>query len=343
MLKKSKVLITGAAGFIGFHLIARLLKNGWSVLGIDNLNDYYDQSLKYARLDKLQELTTEIDADFLFFKLDLQDRQSLEELFDKNNFDVVVNLAAQAGVRYSLDNPHVYADSNLTGFLNLLECCRHNKPKHFLFASSSSVYGLNQKIPFSTSDKTDHPISLYAATKKSNELMAHAYAHLYKFPTTGLRFFTVYGPFGRPDMAYFKFTKAILNKEPIDMYNCGIMQRDFTYIDDVTEAISRLIPMAPLLQSSIDSTAKAPFKLYNIGNNNPVELKRFIAAIENSTGITAIKNDLPMQPGDVQNTYADVDALKNLIGFKPNTSVEEGIEKFVIWFREYMGCCIDQN
>ena len=337
MAKKSKVLITGAAGFIGFHLTARLLKDGLSVIGIDNLNDYYDQSLKHARLDNLSELTTVLDADFSFVKLDLKDRKSLEELFDKNHFDIVVNLAAQAGVRYSLDNPHVYADSNLTGFLNLLECCRHNKPEHLLFASSSSVYGLNQKIPFSVSDNTDHPISLYAATKKSNELMAHAYAHLYKFPITGLRFFTVYGPFGRPDMAYFKFTKAILNGEPIDIYNHGIMQRDFTYIDDVIEAISQIIPIAPKVHSATGSTAKVPFLLYNIGNNNPVELKRFIAAIEKSTGNVAIKNNLPMQAGDVQKTYADVDPLISSIGFKPDTAVEEGIEKFVIWFREYMG------
>lgn len=343
MVKKNKVLITGAAGFIGFHLTARLLKDGLSVVGIDNLNDYYDQSLKHARLDKLKELTTALDADFSFVKLDLNDRKSLEELFDKNHFNIIVNLAAQAGVRYSLDNPHVYADSNLTGFLNLLECCRHNKPEHFLFASSSSVYGLNQKIPFSVSDNTDHPISLYAATKKSNELMAHAYAHLYKFPITGLRFFTVYGPFGRPDMAYFKFTKAIIDGEPIDIYNHGIMQRDFTYIDDVAEAISRIIPKAPSVNSPKGSTAKVPFKLYNIGNNNPVELKRFIAAIEKSTGIFAIKNNLPMQPGDVQRTYADVDELTKSISFKPDTSIEEGIEKFVIWFRDYMGCGCDQN
>ena len=337
MSKKSKVLITGAAGFIGFHLTARLLNDGLSVVGIDNLNDYYDQSLKHTRLNKLREITTELDADFKFVKLDLKEKKSLEELFDENHFDIVVNLAAQAGVRYSLDNPHAYADSNLTGFLNLLECCRHNKPEHLLFASSSSVYGLNQKIPFSIKDITDHPISLYAATKKSNELMAHAYAHLYKFPITGLRFFTVYGPFGRPDMAYFKFTKAILDGEPIDVYNYGIMQRDFTYIDDVIEAISRIMPMAPAERSSKDSTAKAPFELYNIGNNNPVELKRFIAAIEKSTGIFAIKNNLPMQPGDVQITYADIDALANSIGFKPKTSIEEGIEKFVIWFRDYIG------
>ena len=261
MSKKSKVLITGAAGFIGFHLTARLLNDGLSVVGIDNLNDYYDQSLKHTRLNKLREITTELDADFKFVKLDLKEKKSLEELFDENHFDIVVNLAAQAGVRYSLDNPHAYADSNLTGFLNLLECCRHNKPEHLLFASSSSVYGLNQKIPFSIKDITDHPISLYAATKKSNELMAHAYAHLYKFPITGLRFFTVYGPFGRPDMAYFKFTKAILDGEPIDVYNYGIMQRDFTYIDDVIEAISRIMPMAPAERSSKDSTAKAPFEL----------------------------------------------------------------------------------
>jgi UDP-glucuronate 4-epimerase len=343
MAKKKKVLITGAAGFIGFHLISRLLRDGLSVVGIDNLNDYYDQSLKHARLVKLGELTSELDADFSFVKLDLQNRKSLEELFNTNNFDIVINLAAQAGVRYSLDNPHVYAESNLVGFLNLLECCRYNKPEHFLFASSSSVYGLNQKIPFSRCDNTDHPISLYAATKKSNELMAHAYAHLYNFPITGLRFFTVYGPFGRPDMAYFKFTKAILAGEPIDIYNHGIMERDFTYIDDVTEAISRLIPMTPNVYLPKSSTVKAPFNIHNIGNNNPVELRRFIAAIEKSIGIEAIKNNLPMQPGDVQKTYADVDALTKLIGFKPDTSIEDGIEKFVVWYRDYVTQTSDQN
>ena len=255
----------------------------------------------------------------------------------------MINLAAQAGVRYSLENPHAYADANLTGFLNILEGCRHNKPKHLIFASSSSVYGMNAKTPFSVSDNTDYPISLYAATKKSNELMAHAYAHLYGIPSTGLRFFTVYGPYGRPDMAYFKFTKAVLEGLPIDVYNNGEMLRDFTYIDDIVEGIVRLMPKAPAKEKPETSNAGAPFKVYNIGNNNPVELSRFIAAIETATGIDAERNNLPMQAGDVPVTYADVDDLMADVGFKPDTSIEEGINRFVHWYREYLNFTNDMR
>jgi UDP-glucuronate 4-epimerase len=268
--------------------------------------------------------------------MDLANREAIADLFAAGKFDVVINLAAQAGVRYSLENPHAYADANLTGFLNILEGCRHNKPKHLIFASSSSVYGMNAKTPFSVADNTDYPISLYAATKKSNELMAHAYAHLYDIPSTGLRFFTVYGPYGRPDMAYFKFTRAILEGQPIDVYNNGVMQRDFTYIDDIIEGIVRLMPKSPVMQKPDTSNAEAPFKVYNIGNNNPVELSRFIKAIETATGIQAKRNNLPMQAGDVPITYADVDALMADVGFKPDTSIEEGIERFVLWYREYV-------
>jgi UDP-glucuronate 4-epimerase len=268
--------------------------------------------------------------------MDLANREAITDLFAAGKFDVVINLAAQAGVRYSLENPHAYADANLTGFLNILEGCRHNKPKHLIFASSSSVYGMNAKTPFSVADNTDYPISLYAATKKSNELMAHAYAHLYDIPSTGLRFFTVYGPYGRPDMAYFKFTRAILEGQPIDVYNNGVMQRDFTYIDDIIEGIVRLMPKSPVMQKPDTSNAEAPFKVYNIGNNNPVELSRFIKAIEAATGIQAKRNNLPMQAGDVPITYADVDALMADVGFKPDTSIEEGIERFVLWYREYV-------
>lgn len=331
-----KVLITGAAGFIGFHLSQRLMRNGFNVVGIDNLNDYYDPALKQMRLAALVETKEETNAEFQFREMDLADREAIADLFAREKFDVAINLAAQAGVRYSLENPHAYADANLTGFLNILEGCRHNKPKHLIFASSSSVYGMNAKTPFSVSDNTDYPISLYAATKKSNELMAHAYAHLYGIPSTGLRFFTVYGPYGRPDMAYFKFTKAILEGQAIDVYNEGKMQRDFTYIDDIIEGIVRLMPKAPATQSPDTSNAEAPFKIYNIGNNNPVELSRFIAAIEAATGINAERNNLPMQAGDVPLTYADVDDLMADVGFKPDTSIEEGIERFVHWYREYL-------
>jgi UDP-glucuronate 4-epimerase len=337
------VLITGAAGFIGFHLSQRLMREGLSVVGIDNLNDYYDPALKQMRLAALRETQEEASAEFEFLEMDLADRDAIAGLFAANKFDVVINLAAQAGVRYSLENPHAYADANLTGFLNILEGCRHNKPNHLIFASSSSVYGMNAKTPFSVSDNTDYPISLYAATKKSNELMAHAYAHLYGIPSTGLRFFTVYRPFGRPDMAYFKFTKAILEGQAIDVYNNGAMQRDFTYIDDIVEGIVRLIPKAPAMQRPDTSRAEAPFKVYNIGNNNPLELNQFIAAIETATGINAERNNLPMQAGDVPVTYADVDNLMADVGFKPDTSIEDGIERFVQWYREYIAFTNDMG
>lgn len=319
------------------------MREGLSVIGIDNLNDYYDPALKRMRLAALYETQQAENAEFELIEMDLADREAIAGLFDTGKFDVVINLAAQAGVRYSLENPHAYADANLTGFLNILEGCRDNKPKHLIFASSSSVYGMNAKTPFSVEDNTDYPISLYAATKKSNELMAHAYAHLYGIPSTGLRFFTVYGPYGRPDMAYFKFTKEILEGRAIDVYNNGEMQRDFTYIDDIVEGIMRLMPKAPALQKTDTSNAKAPFKLYNIGNNNPVELSRFIAAIETATGVEAKRNNLPMQAGDVPVTYADVDDLAADVGFKPDTSIEEGIERFVHWYREYVAFTNDMS
>jgi len=319
------------------------MREGFSVVGIDNLNDYYDPALKQMRLAALHKTQKEAIADFEFLEMDLANREAITDLFAAGNFDVVVNLAAQAGVRYSLENPHAYADANLTGFLNILEGCRRNRPKHLIFASSSSVYGMNAKTPFSVDDNTDYPVSLYSATKKSNELMAHAYAHLYEIPTTGLRFFTVYGPYGRPDMAYFKFTKAILEGQPIDVYNNGVMQRDFTYIDDIIEGIVRLMPKTPDIKKPDTSNAEAPFKVYNIGNNNPVELSRFIAAIEAATGIEAKRNNLPMQAGDVPITYADVDALMADVGFKPDTSIEEGIEHFVHWYREYLNFTNDMS
>jgi len=312
------------------------MREGFNVVGIDNLNDYYDPALKQLRLETLRETQEELSAEFRFLKIDLADREASADLFASGKFSVVINLAAQAGVRYSLENPHAYADANLTGFLNILEGCRHNRPQHLIFASSSSVYGMNSKTPFSVSDNVDYPISLYAATKKSNELMAHAYAHLYAIPSTGLRFFTVYGPYGRPDMAYFKFTKAILEGQAIDVYNNGVMQRDFTYIDDIVEGIVRLMPKAPKMQNPDTSNAEAPFKVYNIGNNNPVELSRFIAAIEAATGIDAARNNLPMQAGDVPVTYADIDDLMINVGFKPVISIEEGIERFVHWYRKYL-------
>lgn len=312
------------------------MRDGYSVIGLDNLNDYYDPALKKTRLVALSETQEETGAKFQCFEMDLADRGAIADVFAREKFDVVVNLAAQAGVRYSLENPHAYADTNLIGFLNILEGCRYNKPKHLIFASSSSVYGMNAKTPFSAADNTDYPISLYAATKKSNELMAHVYAHLYGIPSTGLRFFTVYGPYGRPDMAYFKFTKSILEGQAIDVYNNGVMQRDFTYIDDIIEGIVRLISKVPSVQKPDTSKAEAPFKVYNIGNNNPVELNRFIAAIEAATGVDAERNNLPMQAGDVPVTYADVDDLMADVGFKPDTSIEEGIGRFVQWYREYI-------
>jgi len=331
-----KVLVTGAAGFIGFHLSQRLLTRGDEVVGLDNLNDYYDVFLKKDRLAQLQER-----PGFSFYQLDLADSVGIAQLFAEQRFDVVVNLAAQAGVRYSIKNPHAYINSNLVGFINILEGCRHSGVEHLVFASSSSVYGANTKMPFSVRDNVDHPVSLYAATKKANELMAHSYSHLYNLPTTGLRFFTVYGPWGRPDMALFLFTKAILAKQPIDVFNYGKMRRDFTYIDDIVEGVVRVMDKIPEpnLAWSGDApdprTSKAPYKIYNIGNNQPVELMRFIEVLENCLGVKAQKNLLPLQPGDVPATYADVDDLVKDVGFKPSTPIEVGIQRFVAWYCSY--------
>lgn len=330
-----QVLVTGVAGFIGFHLAQRLLKEGVRVYGIDNLNDYYDVNLKKDRLAQLQP-----QAGFTFGLLDLAGRDRLLELFQTEKFDYVVNLAAQAGVRYSLENPFAYADSNLSGFVNLLEGCRHSQVKHLVFASSSSVYGANTKVPFCVGDRVDHPISLYAATKKANELIAHVYSHLYQLPTTGLRFFTVYGPWGRPDMAYFKFAQAIDAGKPIDVYNFGKMKRDFTYIDDVIEGVVRVMYKPPQRNCSDSSysantTSQAPYKIYNIGNNSPVELMTFIQVIEAALGKTAKMNLLPIQPGDVPCTYADVDDLIADVGFKPTTPIQVGIQHFVKWYQDY--------
>jgi UDP-glucuronate 4-epimerase len=329
----SKILITGGAGFIGYHLTKALLDRGEEVVGIDNLNDYYDPQLKKDRLDFL--INHEKSANYQFLKLDLSHRGEIKKLFKSFQFDIVVNLGAQAGVRYSIENPHAYVDSNLVGFVNVLEGCRSNKVKHLVYASSSSVYGMNIKQPFGTDDRVDYPISLYAATKKSNELMAHTYSHLYDLPTTGLRFFTVYGPMGRPDMAYFSFTKKILNGDRIDVFNGGEMQRDFTYIDDIIEGVIRVMDKVPEPQKSKVTTADAPYKVYNIGNNQPITLRRFITAIEKSCGQEAKERLLSMQPGDVPITYANVDGLITDIEFKPNTTIEEGIIKFVNWYKEY--------
>ena len=334
----TRILVTGAAGFIGFHFVKALCAQGHSVLGIDNLNDYYDLALKKGRLEILEKL----DA-FEFRKIGLEDATALNSVFKDWKPQVVVNLAAQAGVRYSIDHPQTYIDSNLVGFANLLECCRHNNIEHLIFASSSSVYGANRKVPFSVEDRVDHPVSLYAATKRSNEMMAHTYAHLYRLPVTGLRFFTVYGPWGRPDMAYYKFTKAIYAGEAIDIYNDGDMMRDFTYIDDITEAMIRLIDKPAKADSEWNaenpkpSTSDAPYRLYNLGNNSPEKLMDMIAALEAAIGIEAKKNFLPMQPGDVYATFADTDDLEVEIGFKPSTSLQDGLSRFVIWYNEYFG------
>ena len=331
-----KILVTGAAGFIGFHLSERLLNRGDEVIGLDNLNNYYDASLKQARLAQLQS-----EQLFTFTQLDLADQEGINNLFTTHQFDVVVNLAAQAGVRYSLQNPHAYINSNILGFTNILEGCRHSQVKHLVFASSSSVYGANTKTPFSIHDNVDHPISLYAASKKANELMAHTYSHLYGLPTTGLRFFTVYGPWGRPDMALFLFTKAILSGQPIDVFNYGKMKRDFTYIDDIIEGVVRVTDNIPQGNPHWSGdkpdpgTSKAPYKIYNIGNNNPVELLHFIEVIEDCLGMKAQKNMLPLQPGDVTMTYADVDDLIADVGFKPATPIEVGIRRFIDWYRDY--------
>lgn len=334
MAKEAKILVTGAAGFIGFHLCQSLCAKGYQVTGIDNLNDYYDVNLKQSRLDILRH-----ESGFAFHKTDLTDKKTIDLLFETEGFDYVVNLAAQAGVRYSITHPYAYIESNVVGFLNILEACRHSKIKHLVYASSSSVYGANKKMPFSTADQVDHPISLYAASKKSNELMAHTYSALFGVPTTGLRFFTVYGPYGRPDMALFLFTKAIIEGKPIDVFNNGQMKRDFTYIDDIVEGIVRLLPHIPAGQRDFDasdpSRSFAPYRVFNIGNNNPVELMRFIEILENRIGKKAIRNFLPMQEGDVRETYADIDDLTKEIGFKPRTTVEAGIGKFVDWYLDY--------
>ncbi|ALC17051.1 UDP-galacturonate 4-epimerase [Desulfuromonas soudanensis] len=335
----AKILVTGAAGFIGFHLSNRLLARGDTVVGLDNLNDYYDVRLKEARLARL-----EAHPGFRFVRMELSDRQGIESVFAEGGFDRVVHLAAQAGVRYSITHPHAYVESNLVGFVNILEGCRHGGVKHLVFASSSSVYGASTRMPFSIHDNVDHPVSLYAATKKANELMAHTYAHLYRLPCTGLRFFTVYGPWGRPDMAMFLFTRAILEGRPIDVYNYGKMRRDFTYVDDIVEGIIRVAdniarPNPDWTGDAPDpGTSSAPYRNYNIGNNNPVELLHLIEVIEDALGKKAEKILLPLQPGDVPATYADVDDLVRDVGFKPATSIEEGVGRFVAWYREYYGC-----
>jgi UDP-glucuronate 4-epimerase len=328
-----KILITGAAGFIGFHLTQAMLNLGAEVVGIDNLNDYYDPALKSLRLEKINSHGNSYN--FKFFGADISDQPIVNDIFKQYDFDVVVNLAAQAGVRYSIENPHTYINSNILGFLNILEGCRNSSVKHLVYASSSSVYGMNKKQPFSVEDRVDYPVSLYAATKRSNELMAYNYSHLFGIPSTGLRFFTVYGPYGRPDMAYYKFTKSILLGQKIDVYNQGEMVRDFTYIDDIVEGCLRVIEAPPALQSNRLSTSSAPHKILNIGNNNPITLRRFITTIEKCTGKKANENLLPMQSGDVPNTFADIDPLIEDYGFKPKTSIEDGMANFVEWFREY--------
>jgi len=334
----SNYLVTGAAGFIGFHLVQRLLQRGDEVVGIDSLNDYYDVNLKLARLKQLEGR-----PGFRFAKVDIADRTALPALFRDVRPRRVVNLAAQAGVRYSLTNPHAYVDSSLVGFVNVLEGCRHNGVEHLVYASSSSVYGANTQMPFSVHHNVDHPISLYAATKKANELMAHTYSHLYKLPTTGLRFFTVYGPWGRPDMAYFTFTKAILAGQPIDLFNEGRMQRDFTYVDDIVEGVVRVSDRAPQPDPTWNgarpdpSTSTAPYRLYNIGNNHPVELLYFVEVLEKCLGRAACKRLRPMQPGDVLATYADISELTRDVGFKPSTSIEDGVARFVEWYRKFYG------
>jgi UDP-glucuronate 4-epimerase len=330
------VLVTGAAGFIGFHLSLRLCKEGYRVTGLDNLNDYYDPNLKRARLSFLED-----QENFRFTRADLSDRDAISEVFGKEPIDFVVNLGAQAGVRYSLQNPYAYLDSNLSGFLNILEGCRHHSVKHLVYASSSSVYGANRTMPFSVHHNVDHPISLYAASKKSNELMAHTYSTLYALPSTGLRFFTVYGPWGRPDMALFLFTQAILEGKPIDVYNHGNMKRDFTYVDDIVEGIVRVMRNVPTGnpdwkgEQPDPASSFAPYRIYNIGNNQPVSLMKFIETIERALGKTAIKNLMPLQPGDVEATFADIDDLTRDTGFRPSTPIEEGIGKFIVWYKEY--------
>lgn len=330
------ILITGAAGFIGTHVAKALIEHGHSVTGIDNLNEYYDPALKTARLEALVPKQA-----FRFNEIDLADRDAIDAVFVSGSFDRVIHLGAQAGVRYSLENPHSYAASNLNGFLNILEACRHAKMPHLVFASSSSVYGANSTQPFSTSHPTEHPLSLYAATKKANEMMAHSYAHLYRMPVTGLRFFTVYGPWGRPDMAYWTFTKKILAGETIDVFNNGHHARDFTYIDDIVEGVVRVMDHIAAPEEDWDAEkphppgSTAPYRIFNIGNSQPVPLMEFIAAIEKATGVSATKNMLPMQPGDVKSTSADVSALEQAIGFAPDTPLQDGIDRFVAWYRDF--------
>jgi UDP-glucuronate 4-epimerase len=330
------ILVTGAAGFIGFHLTKRLLALDNKVIGVDNINDYYDVLLKNNRLKILEE-----NPDFIFHKMDLSNKEKLNQLFKDRTIDIVINLAAQAGVRYSIENPDSYVNSNLVGFVNILEVCRHNNVKHLIYASSSSVYGANTNIPFSTKDPVDHPVSLYAATKKSNELMAHTYSHLYNIPTTGLRFFTVYGPWGRPDMAYYSFTKNIIEEKTIKVFNNGDMRRDFTYIDDIVEGIVRLLDKPPVHNIGWDranpdsSSSYAPYKIYNIGNNKPIKLMDFINTLEKLIGKKAKVEFLPMQPGDVKETYADIADLHADVGFHPSTTIEEGLAHFVNWYKKY--------
>lgn len=340
-----KILITGAAGFIGFHLVKALLDRGDIIVGIDNINDYYDVDLKYNRLNELgiekkdieydKPVVSTVSDNCTFIKLDISDKERIEHLFRNYSFDTVCNLAAQAGVRYSIDNPHAYIQSNIVGFANIIEGCRQSNVNHLVYASSSSVYGLNKKVPFSTEDNVDYPISLYAATKKSNELMAHTYSHLYGIPSTGLRFFTVYGPWGRPDMAYFLFAKAILEGQPIKVFNNGNMSRDFTYIDDIIEGIIRVIDNPPSSSEKDTSLSKAPYSIYNIGKNSPVNLLEFIETIETELGQVTEKLMLPMQDGDVYTTYADVSDLIDKFGYKPNTSLKDGIGKFISWYNGY--------
>jgi UDP-glucuronate 4-epimerase len=335
-MSDNAVLVTGAAGFIGFHVTQRLLSAGRAVVGLDSVNDYYDPKLKEARLDLLKR-----DPNFSFVKLDLANRAATSLLFAQHRFPVVIHLAAQAGVRYSLQHPHAYVDANLEGFINVLEGCRHNDCKHLLFASSSSVYGANTKLPFSVQDNVDHPVSLYAASKKANELMAHAYSHLYRIPATGLRFFTVYGPWGRPDMAMFLFAKAIVEGKPIKLFNHGNMRRDFTFVEDVSEAVARLIDHPPQGnpewsgETPDPATSTAPWKIYNIGNNNPEDLMHVVSLLEQEFGRKAAKEMLPMQPGDVPATYAEIDDLAREIGFRPTTTIENGIARFAKWYRDY--------
>ena len=346
-----KILITGTAGFVGYHLAQRLIGRGDEVVGLDGINDYYDPAIKYARLGKTGIAKEAIEynkpaastqfENYQFIQLNLEDKQNMDALFAEQKFDKVCHLAAQAGVRYSLTNPQAYINSNIVGFINILEACRHHTIKHLAYASSSSVYGLNESMPFSTRNNVDHPVSLYAASKKSNELMAHTYSHLFGLPTTGLRFFTVYGPWGRPDMALFLFTKAILENKPIDVFNYGQMQRDFTYIDDIVEGVVRVIDYVP--QGNSDwtgktpdpSCSKAPYKIYNIGNSSPVKLMDFIEAIEQALGKQAQKNMMPMQPGDVPATWADVSDLVDDLAYQPSTPIQEGVNYFIAWYKEF--------